>query len=79
MAGLLEGLRNLSVFSQTGAGRSALRAHVDARELVRSAMRNRHELCTPAQQAALESITKASMVSFEAQACISLPAVLGNA
>lgn len=62
VAGLLEGLRHLSVFSQTGAGRSALPAHTDARELVRSAMRNRHALCTIAQQAALESIVKSSMV-----------------
>ncbi|CAL8464910.1 g4445 [Coccomyxa elongata] len=62
VAGLLEGLRHLSVFSQTGAGRSTLRAHTDARELVRSAMRNRHALCTISQQGALESIVKSSTV-----------------
>ena len=61
-AKIVEGLRQLRVFSQTGAGQAALRAHAGARELVRSAMRNRREACSPAQQAAMEGLVKASTV-----------------
>lgn len=73
---LLEGLRQLSVYSQTGAGRAALPAHVDARELVRSVMRNRQTLCTLAQQAVLESMVKSSTVSPEVPTLHYHPATL---
>ena len=65
-ATILDGLRQLRVFSQTGGGQAALRGNATARELVRSAMRNKNCFCTVAQQTALEGLVKASTVSLPA-------------
>jgi len=59
---ILGGLRQLCVFSQTGGGQAALRAHTGARELVRSAMKNHREVASPEQQAALQGLVQTSKV-----------------
>jgi hypothetical protein len=71
-AGVMQGLRSLFVYSNTGGGRAAMRAHDGVRQIVHATMRDRRRLLTATQQAELEGFAADSKVRMPSDCDLTL-------